>query len=64
MMSTHDYCMTFVKAMQRTTDSKLRRTYQLKIRERLLKDPWPYTGKLRRAVANEIAKGNIDNERL
>lgn len=64
MMSTHDYCMTFVEAMQRTGCAKLRRTYQLKIRERLLEDPWAYKGKLRQAVAKEIAKGNIINERL
>jgi hypothetical protein len=63
-MSTYDYCMAFVSAMQRTNDPTRRRTYQLKIRERLLKDPWPYKGKLRRAIAKEIAKGNISNERL
>jgi hypothetical protein len=56
--------MAFVSAMQRTNDPTRRRTYQLKIRERLLKDPWPYKGKLRRAIAKEIAKGNISNERL
>ena len=64
MISTHDHCMTFVQAMQRTTDPTRRRTYQLKIRERLLEDPWAYKGKLRRAIAKEIAKGNIANERL
>lgn len=63
-MNTYDYCMTFVQAMQRTDSAKQRRTYQLRIRERLLEDPWAYKGKLRRAIAKEIAKGNIANERL
>jgi len=63
-MSTYDYCMTFVEAMQRTNEPKRRRTYQLKIRERLLEDPWAYKGELRQAIAKEIAKGNIANERL
>lgn len=63
-MNTYDYCMTFVGAMQRTNCAKLRRTYQLRIRERLLQDPYAYEGKLRRAIAKEIAKGNIANERL
>jgi len=63
-MNTHDFCMAFVEAMQRTSCPKLRRSYQLKIRERLLADPWAYTGDLRLAVASEIAKGNIANERL
>lgn len=63
-MNTHDYCMAFVQAMQRTDDPTRRRTYQLKIRERLLEDPWAYEGELRRAVAKEIAKGNIRNERV
>ena len=56
--------MAFVEAMQRTSCPKLRRSYQLKIRERLLADPWAYAGDLRLAVASEIAKGNIANERL
>ena len=64
MMSTYDYCMTFVQAMRRTDSAKQRRSYQLRIRERLLEDPWAYEGKLRRAIAKEIAKGNIANERL
>ena len=63
-LNTHDYCMTFIDAMRRTDDPTRRRTFQIKIQERLLDDPWAYTGKLRRAVVDECKKGRIRNERV
>ena len=63
-LNSHDYCMTFIQAMQRTDDQSLRRSYLLRLRDRLLEDPYVYHGKLRKAVRKELAKGNIANERL
>ena len=63
-LNSHDYCMAFVKAMQRTTDMTLRRSYLLRLQDRLLADPYVYHGKLRKAVREEIAKGNFKYERV
>lgn len=63
-LNSHDYCMAFVKAMQRTTDSTLRKSYLLRLQARLLADPYVYHGKLRKAVREEIAKGNFKYERV
>ena len=58
------FCMAFVQAMKRTTDPGRRRTYQLRIQEKLIEDPYAYEGKLRKAIREEFAKGNFRNERV
>ena len=60
-MNSYDYCMTFLGMLKQTTDLSIRRSYVLRLQERLVKEPFIYKGKLRNAVRKSIAEGYIQN---
>ena len=60
-LNPYDYCMALLKMLTQTTDLSLRRSYVLRLQERLVNDPYIYKGKLRNAVRKSIAEGYIQN---